>query len=261
MRVITVDDELLILERMTELLHMVDTVDEVVSFELPSKALEYAKDTQVDVAFLDIQMRGMDGITLAKKLKLMQPDINIIFMTGYSEYAMDAAKLHASGYLLKPPVLEDIKAELSDLRRPPVENGPRKKRATAQCFGNFEFYIDGEPCAFRYGKTKELLAYLIDRNGSLCTNGELMAILWEDESEGQDSYLRNLVGDLKNYLKMHGCEDLIIKKRGLLGVVPGKIDCDYYEWLNGNPDVVNRYHGEYMSQYSWSEVTFGGMME
>ena len=95
----------------------------------------------------------------------------------------------------------------------------------------------------------------------MCTNGELMAILWEDESEGQDAYLRNLVSDLRNYFKMHDCEDALIKKRGLLAIVPDKVYCDYYEWMDGNPEVVNRYHGEYMSQYSWAEVTFAGMFE
>ena len=259
MRVITVDDEELILERMLELLGKMEQITELQGFTLPSKAWEYAQNHPVDVAFLDIQMRGMDGITLAQKLKLLYPDVNIIFMTGFSEYSLDAVRLHASGYLLKPPSLEDIKAELADLRRP-VSYVP-KKRINIQCFGNFECYIDGEPCTFRYAKTKELLAYLVDRNGSMCTNGELMAILWEDESEGQDAYLRNLVSDLRNYFKMHDCEDALIKKRGLLAIVPDKVYCDYYEWMDGNPEVVNRYHGEYMSQYSWAEVTFAGMFE
>ena len=253
MNIITVDDEELILERMMELIGQIEGVKEINGFRLPNQALEFAKEHRIDVAFLDIKMRGMDGITLAKKLKLQQPEINIIFMTGYSDYMLDAFRLHVSGYLLKPPSIADIKKELEDLRRP-VKYEDRK-RIVAQCFGNFEFYIDGKPCAFRYAKTKELLAYLIDRNGSLCTNGELMAILWEDESEGQDAYLRNLVSDLRGYFKEHDCEGVLIKKRGLLAIVPDKIFCDYYEWMNGNPEVVNRYNGEYMSQYSWAEVT------
>ena len=114
MRVITVDDEELILERMLELLGKMEQITELQGFTLPSKALEYAQNHPVDVAFLDIQMRGMDGITLAQKLKLLYPDVNIIFMTGFSEYSLDAVRLHASGYLLKPPSLEDIKAELAD---------------------------------------------------------------------------------------------------------------------------------------------------
>lgn len=259
MRVITVDDEELILERMQELLGEIEEVTELKGFMLPSKVLEYAKENPIDVAFLDIQMRGMDGISLAKELKLLQPNINIIFMTGYSEYSLEAFKIHASGYLLKPPSLDEIKRELENLRNPVVFESTN--RAEAHCFGNFEFYIDGHPCAFRYGKTKELLAYLVDRNGSLCTNGELMAILWEDDSEGQDAYLRNLVSDLRGYFKEHQCEDLLIKKRGLLAIVPNKISCDYYEWKKGNPTVINQFQGEYMSQYSWAEVTFAGFSD
>lgn len=77
-------------------------IDEAVPFRLCSKALEWAKDTRPDVAFLDIQLRGMTGIQLAEKLKEMYPDLPIVFVTGYREYAFDAIQLHVAGYLLKP---------------------------------------------------------------------------------------------------------------------------------------------------------------
>lgn len=67
------------------------------------------------------------------------------------------------------------------------------KRIRAHCFGNFEIFIDGEPMHFQYSKSRELMAYLISRNGALCTNGEVMAVLWEDESgdERKKEYFKN----------------------------------------------------------------------
>ena len=76
-------------------------------------------------------------------------------------------------------LLQEIvaKKELYDLRRPI----PKRNRLRAQTFGNFEAYIDGKPIAFKYSKTKELLAYLIDRKGALCTSAELQAVIFEDD--------------------------------------------------------------------------------
>ena len=72
------------------------------------------KNTPADIAFLDINMRGMTGVELAKKLKDLCPKINIIFVTGYEEYKGDAMDLRASGYILKPVTKEQIDKELTD---------------------------------------------------------------------------------------------------------------------------------------------------
>ena len=83
-------------------------------------------------------MRGVSGIDVAKQLKEIIPDINIIFVTGYDEYTKDAMAMHASGYIEKPVTAGKVRKETEDLRYPlPAENEPRLK---FQCFGNFEVY-------------------------------------------------------------------------------------------------------------------------
>ena len=83
-----------------------------------SQALSLAMEHQFDVAFLDVRMRTMTGLELARKLKDIQPKINIIFVTGYDEYAGDAMRLHASGYIEKPVTEEKVRQELQpDHRR------------------------------------------------------------------------------------------------------------------------------------------------
>jgi two-component SAPR family response regulator len=124
-----------------------------------------------------------------------------------------------------------------------------------QTFGNFEAYIDGKPIAFKYSKTKELLAYLVDRKGALCTFGELQAVIFEDDG-GHESYMKSLRRDLLETLAAAGCDNVIAQQRGKLGVVTDHLDCDYYDWCDGKRMGLV-WRGEYMAQYSWSEYTAG----
>ncbi len=126
---------------------------------------------------------------------------------------------------------------------------------SVQTFGNFECFINGQPVKFKYNKTKEMLAYLIDRKGAMCTNGELMSILWAEDSEKKKSYLKNLKADLTRALSEGGLEGVIIKFRGAIGIAMDKVSCDYYDLINGKESVMGSYWGEYMSQYGWSELT------
>jgi two-component SAPR family response regulator len=131
-------------------------------------------------------MPGMNGINLAKGLKKTNPLINIIFVTAYDHYAIEAYKMHASGYLSKPVTVAKIKSEMEALRYP-IELKPTKK-LQVKCFGNFEVFHNGEPINFFYQKSKEVFAYLIDREGSSINVNELNAVMWEEDHK---SYLRN----------------------------------------------------------------------
>ena len=102
MIVIAVDDERLALENLTEAIEAAAPNARIHSFRYPEDALAFAKENQADVAFLDVEMVGMNGVELAEQLKLHHPDINIIFSTGYGHYRDAAFDLHASGYLTKP---------------------------------------------------------------------------------------------------------------------------------------------------------------
>jgi two-component SAPR family response regulator len=256
MKIMTVDNEKLALDGLGRTIAKVVPDAEITAFRDPQKALEYGRNEMIDIAFLDINMFPLNGVELAKQLKKINPAVNIIFTTGYSEYTGEAMKLHASGYIMKPVTMEKVKREIEDLRYPVRK--PAKPKLTVQTFGNFEAFANGEPIHFGYTKTKELLAYLVDRRGSLCTNGEIMAILWEDDaSERHTSYLKNLRKDLKNTLEGLDLSDVLIQRRGMIGIVPDEIECDYYDCLAGKQEAIMSYGGEYMAQYSWAEYTHG----
>ena len=251
MNILALDDEEIALEGLVSATRKAEPSAVIYSFRKPKEALEFCKSTLCEVALLDIQMRNMNGVEFAKEMKLLNPGINIIFTTGYTDYMKEAFELHASGYLLKPVTPVKIRQELDNLRCP-VQSVSRN-RVRFQTFGNFEAFIDGKPVKFQYELTKEMLAYLVDRNGALCTNGEIMAVLWEDNCPS--SYYRRLVKDMNDVFEEAGCRDVIVQQRGKIGIVREKVDCDYFDWLDGKMFAVNLYRGEYMAQYGWSELT------
>ena len=251
MSILAVDDEKLALEGLLKSIREAEPGAEVVGFRKPSEAMEYFKEHTCDVVFLDIQMRGVNGVNLAKEMKLLRPQINVIFATGYLDYMGEAFSLHASGYIVKPITTIKVRAELDDLRHPVQEASPC--RVMIYTFGNFEVMLDGKPVVFKYERTKEMLAYLVDRHGAFCSNGEIMTALWEDER--RTSYLGNLKKDLLDTLRENNCADIVETGWNKLRVVPEKVSCDYYDWYEGKPKAINRYMGEYMAQYSWAEMT------
>lgn len=259
MNILAVDDERLALEGLIRTLRFVEPNAVITGCLSAQEALEAARKQTPDIAFLDIEMRGMSGMQLAEVLAAEFPQLNLIFTTGYSAYTQRAFGVHASGYILKPVTPEKVRAELECLRFP-VPAPEDKPKLTARCFGDFEAYADGAPLHFTYAKTKEVLAYLIDRNGSLCTTQQIATILWEDTAGRHTSYLNNIRTDLVNTLAACGCSDILILRRGAIGVIPEKLRCDYFDYLNADDSpegmrAKQAYRGEYMSQYTWAEVT------
>ena len=118
MKIIVVDDEQIALEGLMTVISEVTPAAELNGFEYPKDALEYVDSHECNIAFLDIEMVEMSGVELAEQLKKRNPDINIIFATGFEEYRKEAYDLHASGYITKPVTAEKVKKELFDLRRP-----------------------------------------------------------------------------------------------------------------------------------------------
>ena len=115
MKAIAVDDEIYMLETLEEAVRASYDIDHVEAFTACSTALAYAEENPIDVAFLDINMREMSGIILARKLKEIYPKVNIVFVTGYSQYTGEAFSMHASGYVYKPATAEKIQNEMENL--------------------------------------------------------------------------------------------------------------------------------------------------
>ena len=247
---IAVDDEILMLGALVKAVDASPDIREVNNFSDCDEALDFVKKNPVDIAFLDINMRGMGGLALAENIIAARPNCKIVFCTGYEEYAIPAFKLHASGYLMKPISAEDVQAEINNIKG--VRQ--REKLLTVHCFGNFEVYAKDEKLMFKRLKTKELFAFLVDRKGAGMTAKQICAVLFPDDEDDvkNAAYLRQLVMDLKNTLKSVGAENVLRHETPCYRVDTSLIQCDYLTYLEtGKPEFL----GEYMMQYSWAEDT------
>ena len=254
MRILCVDDERLALQMLEQAVKKAKPEAQVLAFKFQDELIDEAAKNGCDVAFLDIHMRGMNGVEVAKELKKINPKMNIIFVTGFSEHTGDAMRLHASGYIMKPFTKEKVEAELSDLRFPIVPKSDALLRV--QCFGNFDVFTpDGKPLHFERSKAKEVFAYLVHRHGSSCTKKEIAAILFEDMpyDSKQQIYVQKIMSALMKSLREAGAEKIIEKSYNNIAVNVKLIDCDYYRFEELDAGAVNAYQNEYMSQYYWAE--------
>ena len=252
MKALAVDDEIYMLETLQEAVSASSDIEVVEAFSSCSAALAYATENPVDIAFLDINMRGTGGLGLAEKLLELQPRCKIVFCTGYEEYAVSAFQLHVSGYLMKPITPEAVQKEIDHIKGVKAT----EKLLTIQCFGNFEVLYNDEVLPFKRKKAKELLAVLIDRNGSGMTMKQICAILFPNDTDDTKNaaYLRQLMLDLKNTLKTIRAESILQHDTPYYRINTNLVKCDYFSFLEtGKP----QFRGEYMTQYSWAEETCG----
>lgn len=248
---IAVDDEPLMLGALCKAVSASPDIALLKSFSDCEQALEWVRDNRTDIAFLDINMRGMGGLSLAERIMTLRPACRVIFCTGYEEYAIPAFRLHASGYLMKPIDAEDVQREIDNVKCVRAT----QKLLQAKCFGTFEVSAAGAKLAFKRSKSKEMLAFLIDRNGAGVSAMEICIALWGEEAEEKcHGYFHQLLRDLRQTLESVGAESLLKKTNNRYSVDADRIECDYYSYLRtGKPE----FRGEYMLQYGWAEETCG----
>ena len=261
MRAICVDDERLLMEDTVSLLGELPQIDTAKGFTRAADALAWLETNAADIAFLDIDMPGMSGMELAVQIKTRWPQMSIVFLTGYPQYAMDAFELRASGYILKPASKERLEQEIENAlaRRQYQYRG----HIAMQTFGSFDCFVDGKALSFRQAKCKELLAYLVDRRGNSVTRAEAFAILWEDRlyDRPMQKQLDVIIRSLRDTLTDNGVGQILEVQKGNLRVIPEQISCDAWRFFSGDPDAVNEFRGEYMSSYTWGTFTESFMTE
>ncbi|MBR0164991.1 MAG: response regulator [Lachnospiraceae bacterium] len=221
------------------------------------EVLAVMEDEAFDVLFLDVEMPGLNGIDVAKKVRAGYPDTNIIVVTAYPEYALNAWELYISGYLLKPVRTVRLEEALANLRMPLKTEGA--DRLSVQCFGNFEVFWRGEKLQFGRNAAKEMLAYLIVKRGLSVTAGEICAALWPDsvEAERHRGYIRIYFAEIRKTLDQIGMADVLVHTRNEYAVKPEMIDCDYYRHLDrgGHPEGMTP--RDFLPRYEWAEFFHG----
>ncbi len=253
MKTIVVDDEV---RAMNVFLYEAENIPEleiVGMFQTAREALAYISEHPVELAILDVQIGCEDGITLGRQLKEKMPDIVLIYITAHEQYAIDAYRLRAAAYIMKPYSEEELRYAVEAAY---LLSKRHKKRIFARTFGYFDLFVDGEPIMFKSAKAKELLAFLIDRRGGTVNTDQIISVLWEDRpnDEATQNLCSKAVRTLQKELKKYHAEEILVLSRGIRRIDPQKFDCDLYTLLEKGPSADNWFGGEYLQDYSWAEA-------
>ncbi|MFF2484552.1 response regulator [Paenibacillus sp. NPDC058071] len=282
-RTILIDDERLALRQLEHMLLEWDGIAVVGAYTNPFAALEEAPALRPDVIFLDINMPEMDGLQAAEKLQDAIPGAQIVFITAYDRYAIDAFELSALDYLLKPinrsriaKTVERIKNRYSiDRSGREQETSLRTGPAVIHCFDTLRHSIDGgppSPFRWRTSKALELFAYLLHNRDAFVSKDSIIELLWPgQDAKKSAAQLYTTVYQARQCLKQVGLHSEIRNMSGgegyMLQLKDASVDADLWEREGVElgelgPDThelyqhwLDRYEGDYLGQYDflWAE--------
>jgi two-component SAPR family response regulator len=220
-RVVAVDDEQPALRRVERLLRQRDDVEVGGLFDSAKQFLESALTSPepIDLAFLDMEMPGMHGLELARKLRAVRPEVQIAFLTAYEEYARDAFDVEALDYLLKPITDDDLARTLQRFGkrsgRTAEAGGGSKPRLTVRSFGPFSVATErGETVRFRNSKSRELLAYLHHFGGRPVGKAQILSDIWHGKDvERTQVTLHTTVYQLRKDLEACSLHGVIVQEK------------------------------------------------
>jgi len=209
MRAIVVDDERLVIDYIVRILAGAG-VEVVGCCTNPYEALAMTKELQPDVLFLDIEMPEMSGLEIAEQVYADGLESEIVFITAFNQYAVDAFRVNALDYLLKPVRKEELNRSLERVRKRRGAGAGLEKRigprpVSVSLFGKFSVCLgdDPEPVRWVTSKCAELFAYLLLQRGDKeVSKWELFEALWrEKDTEKADINLRSTVSRVNKTLR------------------------------------------------------------
>ncbi|MEK8130690.1 response regulator [Paenibacillus filicis] len=284
MRAILVDDERLALMQLRHMLEkMIGGVEVVGMYTNPSEVLESARELQPDVVFLDIHMPEINGLQLGSSLQQALPRTEIVFVTGYDQYAVNAFELYALDYVMKPIQQDRLHQTVKRLqhmleKQENMEAGPVFVDMPPRvcCFNRISFQRPGqspEPVKWRTSKAQELFAYMLHHREQFLARDTLAELLWPDfDGPRAAQQLYTTIYHIRQTLKNMGLEAVTIAGSGMeigytLSMGKARLDCE--EWEEGvkalqalteqnvqeHERMLGLYKGDYLGQldYLWAE--------
>lgn len=273
MRAIVVDDELLAVESMVRILQRYQ-VEVVGAFQDPREAIKHQEQLRADVAFVDIEMPELNGLELAFRLQSANPELHIVFVTAYEQYAIDAFELAAVDYLLKPIQLKRLEVTLKRLEAMrPVRNEPREEGLATLCLLHHLSFQDARggslEITWRTTKAKELLAYMIHLADKTPKKDELLDRIWpEGDLEKSVTYLHTAIYQIRQAFKTANIPMKIEYKEGRYRLdIPADVQVDAIAWEkavkataeDNQPEkmvqlLVKEYRGDYLEtdDFHWA---------
>ncbi len=276
-RAFLVDDEPLALLYLESVLKELMEVTIAGTFTSPVEAIQALSSCRPDVIFLDIDMPEMNGLQAAEKIHEICPDMEIIFVTAYNQYAVDAFELSALDYVLKPlqrrrleKTVERLEKRLEQLK---LEKPSGK--LLLRCLNMLQYEREGEPAeAFRWRtlKTEELFCYLLHHRGSVVNREALIDLLFPDSDDKRAmTHLYTIIYQIRKLLADLNIEITISKVGAQRGYILelNEVTVDVDVWQDGlrqlgpitadnceaYQQLMDDYTGHYFSSqgYLWAE--------
>ncbi len=236
----------------------------------PLKAIEKIGELKPQAVFLDINMPLLRGIDAGSRILDLSPETDIVFVTAYDQYAVEAFELNALDYLLKPISEDRLEKTVARLRQKSAFNIREKQSLKLQirCFGRFWMGWEGqEPVKWRIEKAKEIFAFLLQNHGRNISRDELLDRLWPDDNTDRAvKQLYNGIYYIRKALENYAIGRDLINLDHCYNLRLGPVDWDvrrFCELLTKQP--ANRYENleemealytdDYLAGefYSWSD--------
>ncbi|QOX64431.1 response regulator [Anoxybacterium hadale] len=273
-RIVAVDDEYHILERFERMAAEFDEIELCGVFTSGDELLEYQELSILDAVFLDIEMPGIQGIALSNLILKKNPQISIVFMTAFAQYAVQAFDINAIDYLLKPVSKERLEITIGRLiaRKAAGNHGAKP---FVQCFGEFEIFVNEEILIWKNSKAKEILAYLIHKKGIPQSWQKIVDAVWPEYNPSKaHANFNATMYLLRRILAEAGIDHILENKRGNYRIKKDEIYCDVYVFeedakraLLGvvSSELIQKlellYQGVYMEEtgYEWAYPKAGAL--
>ena len=258
MRAILVDDEPIMLRSFMRYSADIPQLDVVAQFQNAEDAISYAQENAFELALLDVCLPGMNGIDLAVRLREINPDMLVVFISAYDDYLRKFNEIGGDYYILKPDKKDTIQMTAEKMA---VLSERLHKEIYIQMFGRFNVLKNGIPLKMS-GKTKEILALIASRRGKEISNEEIYTIVWENREYSNENMkvYYNALSRLKRVLADAGISELLISTAHGQMLNTAICDCDYFAWQDREMKQRDRFEGEFLSEYSWGETILARIM-
>jgi two-component SAPR family response regulator len=228
-KIAAVDDEFHVLERFERMVAEIDELELCGLFKTGDALMDYMKVHPLDAVFLDIEMPGVNGLELSEKVLNLNEDIDIIFVTAFNQYAIEAFELHALDYILKP--LTEVRLDKTVRRLlKPHKSSMRSVKPFIQCIGDFEVLLGNEVLFWKNSKAKEILAFLVQNNGAPVTWEKIVDAVWPNyNAEKAHTNFHATTYLLRKRLSEAGITQILEGGRGKYRIKTDQVDCDLYQ--------------------------------
>ena len=234
---VLVDDEYNSLQRLKQMVEKNSNLKIISLYQDSEKFLEEIDDylNELNIVFLDIEMPGIKGLELAEIIISKNEDIEIIFVTAYNEYAVEAFEINALDYLLKPISKKRFKKTVSRIKSVLDEkNEKEKKKLIINTFGQIKFKDSSSnklDLKWQTAKAEELFYYLLRYEGEFTAKDKIIDNLWPESSvDRARDILYTTIYNLRKTFKQLGFSRIVLSKRGFYKINLNNIKLDTVEF-------------------------------